>query len=62
MVNGGGVRVGLEDNIWWTPRRQRLATNMDLLRRIQLIAQALDLQLATPQDVRALLRLPGARG
>jgi 3-keto-5-aminohexanoate cleavage enzyme len=57
MINGGGVRVGLEDNIWLTPGRQKLATNMDLLQRIQTIAQALDIQTATPQEVRALLHL-----
>jgi uncharacterized protein (DUF849 family) len=60
MINGGGVRVGLEDNIWWTPRRQRLATNMDLLGRIHTIAKALDIETATPRDVRVLLELPRA--
>ncbi len=57
MINGGGVRVGLEDSIWWTPKRQKLATNIDLLRRIHTIAQALDLEIATPKDVRAILGL-----
>jgi len=62
MINGGGVRVGLEDNIWLTTKRDRLATNQDLLRRIHTIAQALGLEIATPQEVRALLALPGAGG
>ncbi len=59
MINGGGVRVGLEDNIWWTPRRQRLATNMDLLERIHSIASTLDVEIASPRYVRALLELQG---
>jgi len=59
MVNGGGVRVGLEDSIWWSPRRDKLATNMGLLRRIQSMAHALDLDIATPREARALLGLDG---
>jgi len=58
MVNGGGVRVGLEDSIWLTPRRDKLATNAELLGRIHTIAQALQLEIATPAEVRAWLRLP----
>lgn len=57
MVNGGGARVGLEDNIWLTPKRDKLATNMDLLKRIYMIAQALGLEIATPKEVRAYLEL-----
>lgn len=57
MINGGGVRVGLEDNIWWTPSRQRLATNAHLLQRIQTIAEALDMEIATPKQVRQMLGL-----
>ena len=41
MISGGGVRVGLEDNIWLTPKRDKFATNMDLLKRIYLISQYL---------------------
>lgn len=57
MINGGGVRVGLEDNIWLTPKRDRLATNMDLLKRIYLISQYLELDIASPKDVRSYLKL-----
>lgn len=57
MLSGGGVRVGLEDNIWFTPRRNKLATNMDLLERIWQISQSLDLEIAAPDDVRAYLGL-----
>lgn len=57
MINGGGVRVGLEDNVWLTPKRERLATNMDLLKRINAIAKSLDLEIATPKEVRKTLEL-----
>jgi 3-keto-5-aminohexanoate cleavage enzyme len=57
MINGGGVRVGLEDNIWLTPKRDRLVTNMDLLKRIYLISQCLGLEVASPNEVRSYLEL-----
>ncbi|MFC1593952.1 3-keto-5-aminohexanoate cleavage protein [Candidatus Omnitrophota bacterium] len=57
MINGGGVRVGIEDNIWFTSKRKQLATNADLLKRIQTIADALHIEIATPQEVREALNL-----
>ena len=35
---GGGVRVGLEDNIWWDKQRATLATNPSLIKRIHQLA------------------------
>lgn len=58
MINGGGVRVGLEDNIYLTPKRDRLATNTDFLSRIHAIAGALALPIASPSEVRKILELP----
>jgi uncharacterized protein (DUF849 family) len=57
IINGGGVRVGLEDNIWFTPKRDRLATNLDLLKRVHAIARALDISVATPSETREILGL-----
>lgn len=57
MTSGGGVRIGIEDNIWLTSKRDKLATNFDLLRRIKNIADALDLEPATPEEVRNILRM-----
>ena len=34
IAKGLGVRVGLEDNIWWDRDRTRLATNRDLVSRV----------------------------
>jgi 3-keto-5-aminohexanoate cleavage enzyme len=58
LVSGGGVRVGLEDNIWWTPERKILAANMMLLSRINELANLLHIKPATPGEVRNALRLP----
>jgi len=57
MINGGGVRVGIEDNIWYTAKRDKLATNLELVKRIQTIAKALDISIATPSEVREILGL-----
>ncbi len=35
---GGGVRVGLEDNIWWDRQRTKLSSNIDLIKRIHQLA------------------------
>jgi len=34
VTQGLGVRVGLEDNIWWDEERTKLATNRGLLERV----------------------------
>ena len=41
IVAGGGVRIGLEDNIWFDRERTRLATNKELVERILVIARAM---------------------
>jgi 3-keto-5-aminohexanoate cleavage enzyme len=60
IVSGGGVRVGLEDNIWFDTARTRLATNSDLLRRINKLAEATERRVMSPAKLRELLNLqPG---
>ncbi len=60
IVSGGGVRVGLEDNIWFDTARTRLASNSDLLRRIHRLAQATERRVMSPGKLRELLNLqPG---
>jgi len=61
IINGGGVRVGLEDNIYLTAKRDRLATNQDLVKRIYDIANALEIPIATPKDTRAILGIKQIR-
>jgi uncharacterized protein (DUF849 family) len=60
IVSGGGVRVGLEDNIWFDKARTRLASNSDLLRRIHRLAEASERKVMSPGKLRELLNLqPG---
>ncbi len=55
---GGHVRVGLEDSLWDGPGRLA-ETNAAQVRRIRTIIEALDLEVATPDDARAILGLKG---
>jgi len=60
IVAGGGVRVGLEDNIWFDAARTRLATNAEYLRRIHEVLGAAGRELMPPAEMRSLLNLlPG---
>lgn len=62
IVSGGGVRVGLEDNIWFDKARTRLATNSDLLRRIHKLAEASERKVMSPGKLRELLNLQPGNG
>jgi uncharacterized protein (DUF849 family) len=55
---GGHVRVGLEDSLWDGPGRLA-ATNAAQVRRVRTIIEALSLEVATPDDARAILGLKG---
>jgi uncharacterized protein (DUF849 family) len=60
IAMGGGVRVGLEDNIWLDRARTTLAGNADLLERIRSIAASCDRPIMTSGELRSLLLLePG---
>jgi uncharacterized protein (DUF849 family) len=54
---GGGVRVGIEDNIWFDIKRTRLARNTDLIKRVHRIAEANEREIMTPKELRKLLNL-----
>jgi uncharacterized protein (DUF849 family) len=57
-IMGGNVRVGLEDSLWLG--RGQLATgNADQVTRIRSILENLSLEIATPDEARALLALKG---
>jgi 3-keto-5-aminohexanoate cleavage enzyme len=55
VAMGGHVRVGLEDNIYYS--RGRLARNDELVARVARIAEELGRPVATPDQARALLKL-----
>jgi uncharacterized protein (DUF849 family) len=54
---GYGVRIGLEDNLWFDKNRTKLATNMELIERIKNIADANGREFMTPVELRNLLGL-----
>ena len=57
IVSGGGVRIGLEDNIWFDSDRKKLATNYELVERVVEIAKSLGQQPYQAAEVRKLLIL-----
>jgi 3-oxoadipate:acetyl-CoA acetyltransferase len=58
IAMGGGVRVGLEDNIWYDDGRTELASNPRLVERLVLVGRAMGREPATPDQVRARLGIP----
>jgi len=62
IAMGGGVRVGIEDNIYFDKKRTTLAKNKDLIKRIHTIAEANERQLMTAAELRKLLNLNPGNG
>lgn len=54
MTLGGHVRVGMEDNIY-LKRGELLKSNAQLVERIVTIAEALNIEVATPDEARKML-------
>lgn len=59
IANGGGVRVGLEDNIWYDKERTKLARNADLIKRIHVLAEANERKIMKPKAFRLMMGLFG---
>jgi len=59
---GGGVRVGLEDNLYLDDEGGRLATNLALLQRIHALAAAAGRPIMTPAEFRRRLALAPGHG
>lgn len=55
---GGGVRVGLEDNIYFDSAKTRLASNLDLLKRLKRIADEFERPIMSPVQFRQLMQIP----
>ena len=58
-VAAAGVRVGLEDNLYYS--RGRLANNVELVERIVRVIRELGLEPATPAEARQMIGLPRRR-
>ncbi|MBN2215513.1 MAG: GNAT family N-acetyltransferase [Bacteroidales bacterium] len=57
IVAGGGVRVGLEDNILYDHTSKKLASNTELVKRIVRISGELERSVASPLEARQLIGL-----
>lgn len=57
IAMGWGVRVGLEDNCWYDTDRTKLATNLEMIKRIHNIASANEKKIMAPSLLRKILRL-----
>jgi uncharacterized protein (DUF849 family) len=55
---GGNIRVGLEDSLWAGPGRLA-ASSADQVRMARGIIERLGLEIATPDEARAMLALKG---
>jgi len=55
IIAGGGVRIGLEDNIYFDNERTRLATNIELVQRILVVAQAMGRTPYSQKEARTIL-------
>lgn len=55
---GGGVRIGLEDNIFYDTGKTRLASNLDLLKRIKQLADIFERPIMAPNEFRKIMGLP----
>jgi uncharacterized protein (DUF849 family) len=55
LVAGGGVRIGLEDNIYYDQKRSRLALNREFVERILVVAKALDRKPYSHKEARMLI-------
>jgi 3-oxoadipate:acetyl-CoA acetyltransferase len=50
IASGAGVRVGLEDNIYFDKNRNKLASNIDLVKRIHHIAGIMERKIMLSKD------------
>lgn len=62
LASGGGVRVGLEDNLFWDADRTRLATNQELIERVHDMGAILGRRVMRPAELRKRLGLLPGRG
>lgn len=58
-LNGGNVRVGMEDGLYIKPSGELATSNAAQVEKIVGILNALDYEIATPEEAREQLRLKG---
>lgn len=51
VAMGYGVRIGLEDNIWWDTKKTAKATNLELVKRVHDLMEIHQVELFTPLEL-----------
>jgi len=59
IVAGGGVRVGIEDGLYYDMKKTQLATNEELVRRLVRVAAEFERPVASPAEARQMVGLTG---
>jgi len=57
-VMGGNVRVGMEDNLYIS-KGEKMKSNEEAVQKIKRLLQELSIEIASPQEVRQILKLKG---
>lgn len=57
MLLGGGVRVGLEDNIWYA-KGEKAKSNAQLVERAVRVIKEFGFEIAAPDEAREILNIP----
>ena len=55
LASNSGIRVGVEDNIWFDKNRKKLATNSALLERVHQLLKISECQMMTSKELREYL-------
>ena len=58
-LNGGNVRVGMEDGLYLKPNGELARNNAAQVQKIRGILEALDYEIASPDEAREQLHLKG---
>ena len=51
---GFGIRVGIEDNLWWDTQKSRLCTNFELVKRVHQLIELNGREYFPPAELGAL--------
>jgi len=62
IANGGGVRVGLEDNLWYDADKTILATNLKLIERVHVLAETFGRTIMKPKTFREKMNMEPGNG
>lgn len=59
-INGGNVRVGMEDGLYIKPNGELAVSNAAQVEKIRRVLEELDYEIASPDEAREMLRLKGS--